>query len=134
MLYPMLSVSETVFCVCQLCVPCPFQYYAKRSGKDFKGVDTTKSAIESSKKSKGGRQRFLVLSEKDVKILKRDAKVTKKRSVATRKRAFSAAFMRASKRPLKAFFVILSGNEEGIEASKFSVSFPSTAKMKKCNT
>ena len=51
------------------------QYYAKRSGKDFKGTDTTKSAIESSKKSKGGRQRFLVLSEKDVKILKRDAKV-----------------------------------------------------------
>ena len=53
-----------------------FQYYAKRSSRDFKGMDTTKSAIESSKKSKGGRQRFLVLSEKDVKILKRDAKVS----------------------------------------------------------
>ena len=38
-------------------------------------MDTTKSAIESSKKSKGGRQRFMVLSENDVKILKRDAKV-----------------------------------------------------------
>ena len=82
------SVSDTVFCVLSTFVSsCPFQYYAKRSGKDFKGVDTTKSAIESSKKSKGGRQRFLVLSEKDVKILKRDAKVTKKRCVATRKKA-----------------------------------------------
>ena len=53
-----------------------FQYYAKRSSRDFKGMDTTKSAIESSKKSKGGRQRFLVLSENEVKILKRDAKVS----------------------------------------------------------
>merc|ERR1712080_346970 len=33
-----------------------------------------KAAIESSKKSKGGKKRYLVLSEKDVKILKRDAK------------------------------------------------------------
>ena len=54
-----------------------FQYYSKRGSKDFKGMDTTKAAIESSKKSKGGRQRFLVLSENDVKILKRDAKVRK---------------------------------------------------------
>ena len=53
-----------------------FQYYSKRGSKDFKGMDTTKAAIESSKKSKGGRQRFLVLSENDVKILKRDAKVS----------------------------------------------------------
>jgi hypothetical protein len=52
-----------------------FQYYAKRITKEFRGTDTTKLAIESSKKSKGGRSRFLVLSEKDVKILKRDAKV-----------------------------------------------------------
>ena len=53
-----------------------FQYYSKRGSKDFKGMDTTKAAIESSKKSKGGRQRFLVLSENDIKILKRDAKVS----------------------------------------------------------
>ena len=42
-------------------------------------MDTTKAAIEASKKSKGGnggRQRFLVLGEKEVKILKRDAKVS----------------------------------------------------------
>ena len=52
-----------------------YQYYAKKSSKDFKGTDTTKAAIESSKKSKGGKKRYLVLSEKDVKILKRDAKV-----------------------------------------------------------
>lgn len=51
-----------------------FQYFAKKSSKDFKGIDTTKAAIEASKKVKG-RQRFLVLSEKHVKILKRDAKV-----------------------------------------------------------
>ena len=51
------------------------KYYAKKSSKDFKGTDTTKAAIESSKKSKGGKKRYLVLSEKDVKILKRDAKV-----------------------------------------------------------
>ena len=57
-----------------------FQYYSKRGSKDFKGMDTTKAAIESSKKSKGGRQRFLVLSENDVKILKRDAKVRTGRS------------------------------------------------------
>ena len=53
------------------------QYYAKKSSKDFKGTDTTKAAIESSKKSKGGKKRYLVLSEKDVRILKRDAKVLK---------------------------------------------------------
>jgi hypothetical protein len=58
---------------------CPFlafkvKYYAKKSSKDFKGTDTTKAAIESSKKSKGGKKRYLVLSEKDVRILKRDAK------------------------------------------------------------
>ena len=53
-----------------------FQYYGKRITKEFRGTDTTKLAIESSKKSKGGRSRFLVLTEKDVKILKRDAKVT----------------------------------------------------------
>ena len=55
-----------------------FQYFTKKSSKDFKGMDTTKTAIEASKKSKGGnggRQRFLVLGEKEVKILKRDAKV-----------------------------------------------------------
>ena len=43
-------------------------------------MDTTKAAIEASKKSKGGnggRQRFLVLGEKEVKILKRDAKVSR---------------------------------------------------------
>ncbi len=54
-----------------------FQYYSKRITKEFRGTDTTKQAIESSRKSKGGRSRFMVLSEKDVKILKRDAKVLK---------------------------------------------------------
>ena len=40
-------------------------------------MDTTKAAIEASKKAKGsGRQRFLILSEKEVKIMKRDAKVS----------------------------------------------------------
>ena len=29
-----------------------FQYFTKKSSKDFKGMDTTKAAIEASKKSK----------------------------------------------------------------------------------
>lgn len=51
------------------------QYFARHSKKNFKGTDTTKAAIENSKKVKGGKRRYLVLSEKDVKVIKRDAKV-----------------------------------------------------------
>ena len=54
----------------------PFQYYVKTNTKTFKGNDTTKAAIEGSKRSKGGKRRYLVLDEKTVKILKRDAKVS----------------------------------------------------------
>ena len=57
------------------------QYYAKNSTKTFKGNDTTKAAIEASKKAKGGKRRSLVLDEKMVKILKRDAKVSSIRSI-----------------------------------------------------
>lgn len=51
------------------------QHFSKKCSKDFKGTDTTKMAVECSKKNKGGKRRYLVLGEKDVKILKRDAQV-----------------------------------------------------------
>ena len=69
------------------------QYFGKKPVKDFKGLDTTKAAIEASKKAAvkanakaatsgkgaanhgGGRTRFIILSEKAVKIVKRDGKV-----------------------------------------------------------
>lgn len=55
------------------------KYFGKKVVKDFKGIDSTKSAIDTSKKAKPGsshgpRTRFIILSEKWIKILKRDGK------------------------------------------------------------
>ncbi|XP_059079558.1 uncharacterized protein LOC131877787 [Tigriopus californicus] len=55
------------------------KYFGKKGVKDFKGIDSTKSAIDLSKKAKPGsshgpRTRFIILSEKWIKILKRDGK------------------------------------------------------------
>ena len=43
--------------------------------KDFRGNDSTKAAIEASKKLKGT-TRYLLLTERSIKILKSDGKVT----------------------------------------------------------
>lgn len=61
------------------------QYYGKRAVKDFRGNDSTKSAIETARKgaasgenrgktSGSGRTRYLKLSERSLKVLKRDAR------------------------------------------------------------
>eukprot|EP00095_Tigriopus_kingsejongensis_P008874 maker-scaffold15_size728074-snap-gene-6.17 protein:Tk08874 transcript:maker-scaffold15_size728074-snap-gene-6.17-mRNA-1 annotation:"hypothetical protein FOTG_05348" len=57
------------------------KYFGKRPVKDFRGIDSTKSAIDQSKKAKAGsshgpRTRFIILSEKCIKIVKRDGKVS----------------------------------------------------------
>ena len=51
-----------------------FQYFGKRVVKDFRGNDSTKAAIEASKKLKGT-TRYLLLTERSIKILKSDGKV-----------------------------------------------------------
>ena len=51
-----------------------FQYFGKRVVKEFRGNDSTKAAIEASKKLKGT-TRYLLLTERSIKILKSDGKV-----------------------------------------------------------
>ena len=50
----------------------------KRVVKDFRGNDSTKAAIEASKKLKGT-TRYLLLTERSIKILKSDGKVGENR-------------------------------------------------------
>ncbi len=54
------------------------KYFGKRVVKDFRGNDSTKAAIEASKKMSSAKQasaRYLVLTERSIKILKCDGKV-----------------------------------------------------------
>ena len=61
-----------------------FQYFGKRVVKDFRGNDSTKAAIEASKKLKGT-TRYLLLTERSIKILKSDGKVGENLLIDARK-------------------------------------------------
>ncbi len=70
----------------------PLQYYGKRLVKEFRGTDSTKAAIDVAKKARSGsvnagRNRFLLLTERSIKVLKRDTKV--RQETQTSKGSFS---------------------------------------------
>eukprot|EP00096_Caligus_rogercresseyi_P012539 TRINITY_DN5290_c0_g2_i1.p1 TRINITY_DN5290_c0_g2~~TRINITY_DN5290_c0_g2_i1.p1 ORF type:complete len:423 (+),score=98.55 TRINITY_DN5290_c0_g2_i1:64-1269(+) len=50
------------------------KYFGKKAVKDFKGNDSTKSAIEQIRRAKAGRLRYILITDKTVTVIKRDTK------------------------------------------------------------